>query len=134
MDDLEGCAEDAEGLFKLLSPIWGEEHIKLLMDKEATKAKIHTAIERLASNADTNDTVLFYFGGYGSKNGSIAPYDAYYTDTWIISYRLGQWLSGINSERVVIILDASYPASDKLSGSGRVVLASCDTDENGWTA
>ena len=132
-EDLRGCAEDAEGLSQLLRPIWGEEHIKLLLNSEATKAKIQAAIEWLAANEGTNDTVLFYFGGHGSK-GDIAPYDAFYIDTWTTSRTLNQWLSALDSKRVAIILDTCNPASDKLSDSGRVILASCGTDEFGWTA
>jgi len=133
-EDSPGCANDAEGLFELLSPIWGEEHIKLLIDKEATKAKIHTAIDWLASNADANDTALFYFSGEGDSNGYIAPYNAYYVDTWISSSTLSQWLSALNSERVVIILDTCYATTynNKLSNSGRVILASSQASEEAY--
>ena len=130
IEDAPGCANDAEELFQLLSPTWGEEHIKLLLDSEATKAKIRAAVDWLASNEDTNDTVLFYFSAHGDK-GYIAPYNAYYETTWISSGELSKWLRPLDSERVAIILDTCHAAAfnNKLSDSGRVVLASSGADE-----
>ncbi len=129
--DALGCAEDAEELFQLLSPTWGDEHIKLLLDSEASKSEVQVAVEWLVSNEDTNDTVLFYFSGHGDPDGYIAPYNAYYARTWISSRELSRWLSPLESKRVVIILDTCYAGQYEtdLSGSGRVVLASCGADE-----
>jgi hypothetical protein len=128
--DAPGCAGDAERLFHQLSPIWGEEHIKLLLDSEASKSEIQGAVDWLVSSEDANDTVLFYFAGHGDK-GYIAPYDAYYERTWISSGELGRWLRSLESESVVIILDTCYAAAfnNELSDSGRVVLASSHADE-----
>ena len=136
LDDIEGNAESAEGLFQLLRPIWGEEHIKLLLDSEATKAEIREAVAWLTSNEDTNDTVLFFFAGHGERHGYIAPYNAYYKETWITSRELSKWLSALDSERVVIILDTCYAGryETNLSGSGRVVLMSSRADEVSWNA
>jgi hypothetical protein len=128
--DAPGCAGDAERLFHQLSPIWGEEHIKLLLDSEASKSEIQVAVDWLVSNEDANDTVLFYFAGHGDR-GYIAPYDAYYERTWISSGELSRWLYPLESESVVIILDACHAAAfnNELSDSGRVVLASSRADE-----
>jgi len=134
LKDSPARAADAERLFQLLHPTWGKEHIKLLLDSGATKAKIQAAIEWLAANEDTNDTVLFYFVGHGDQDGYIAPYNAYYVDTRISSRTLGQWLSALDSERVIIILDTCYAATlnERLSDHGRVILAACDADEYSW--
>jgi len=137
LDDVGGNAESAEELFQLLSPIWGEEHIKLLLDNEATKANIGAAVDWLVSNENTNDTVLFYFAGHGeTEEACIAPYDAYYRRTWITSDKLSTWLRRLESESVVIILDACHAGrfETSLSDSGRVVLMSSRADEASWTA
>ena len=115
----------------------GEEHIKLLLDSEATKANIEAAVDWLVSNEDTDDTVLFYFSGsVETQKASIAPYDAFYTQTWITSSRLGKWLRRLESENVVIILEACYAGrfETSLSDSGRVVLMSSRADESSWSS
>lgn len=136
-DDVSGSAESAEELFQLLSPIWGEEHIKLLLDSEATKANIETAVDWLVSNEDSNDTVLFYFAGHGEEQKAwIAPYDADYKQTWITSDQLSRWLRRLESENAVIILDNCHAGrfETSLSDTGRVVLMSSRADESSWNA
>ena len=137
LDDISGNANSAEELFQLLSPAWGEEHIKLLLDSEATKANVREAIDWLASNKDANDTVLFYFAGHGeTRKAQIAPYNAYYAKTWITSSELSGWLRALDSERIVIILDTCYAGrfETSLSDSGRVVLMSSRADEESWVS
>ena len=134
MEDVPGCAENAEELFQLLCPIWGEEHIELLLDSEAAKSEIRAAVDWLASNVDTNDTVLFYFSGHGSEEGYLAPYNAYYKKTWITSRELSNWLRPLESEGVVVILDTCHAGQyeTNLSDGGRVVLMSSRADELSW--
>jgi hypothetical protein len=134
--DAQGCAEDAEELFQLLSPTWGDEHIKLLLDSEASKSEVQAAVEWLVSNEDANDTVLFYFSGHGDPDGYIAPYNAYYARTWISSRELSRWLSPLESKRVVIILDTCHAGQyeTELSDSGRVVLMSSGADELSYSS
>ena len=136
MEDVPGCAEDAEELSQLLSPTWGEEHIKLLLDSGATKGEIRAAVDWLASNEDTSDTVLFYFSGHGDEEGYIASYDAYYTKTWISARELSNWLRPLESERVAIILDTCHAGQyeTNLSDSGRVVLMSSRADELSYSS
>lgn len=133
--DAPGCAEDAEKLFQLLHPVWGEEHFQLLLNSEASKSEIRAAVEWLASNEDTDDTVLFYFSGHGDPDGYIGPYNAYYANTWISSRELSRWLSPLESKRVVIILDTCYAGQYEtdLSSSGRVVLMSSGADEYSYS-
>ena len=134
IEDAPGSAHSAEELFQLLCPTWGEEHIKLLLNSEATKAEIREVVDWLVDNEDSNDTALFYFAGHGDPSGYIAPYDAYYKKTWITSRELSKWLSALDSERVVIVLDTCYAGryETNLSGSGRVVLMSSRADEVSW--
>lgn len=134
IEDVPGCAENAEELFQLLCPIWGEEHIELLLDSEAAKSEIRAAVDWLASNVDTNDTVLFYFSGHGSEEGYIAPYNAYYKKTWISARKLSRWLSALDSKKFVIVLDTCHAGQyeTNLSDGGRVVLMSSRADELSW--
>src|SRR4030042_1153920 len=63
--DLSYCDDDAQELSDALSPVWGDSHVRLLVDSQATKANILVAIDWLADNADADDTVLFSFSGHG---------------------------------------------------------------------
>lgn len=141
LEEAPGCATGAKELHQQLRPTWGDEHIKLLLDSQATKTGIREAISWLVSNEDTNDTVLFYFTGHSEK-GCMSTYNAYYpdtaisnhntcyADTWISAYELSSWLR-LDSERVAIILDSCYAArfNSKLIDSGRAILASSSANE-----
>jgi len=137
VDDVEGSAESAEALFQLLSPVCGREHIKLLLDSEATERNVKAALEWLVSNADATDTVIFYFAGHGAASGAyIAPYDAYYTSTWISASELSRCLRSLESDSVVIILDTCHAGrfETSLGDSGRVILMSSRADEASWVS
>jgi len=73
LDNTPGPAEGAEELYQILSPVWGEEHVKLLLDSEATKGKIREALAWLVDNADANDTALLYYSGHGDR-GYLSTY------------------------------------------------------------
>jgi len=77
--DLKYADDDARDLYQLLASIWGEGHIELLLDSQATKVDIYYAIRRLAAKADSDDTVLVYFAGHGLRR----DYGAY------IDYAIG---------------------------------------------
>ena len=55
-----------------------DENIRILIDEEATKAKIKKAMEDVFSQAGPNDLVILYFSGHGLR-GSFLPidYDGY---------------------------------------------------------
>ena len=130
------CDDDARELSQQLSPVWGQDHIKLLLDREATKADIRAAVNWLVDKDSANDTVLFYFSGHGSSEGYIAPYDAYYDETWISPSELGGWLERLDSQKAVVILETCRAGmfETNLSDGGRVVLMSSRSDEDAWEA
>jgi len=60
--------DNAEDLYAQLAPIWGEDHIALLVESAATKAGIEDAIYSwLAPREDADDVVLFFFSGHGGE-------------------------------------------------------------------
>ena len=135
-DDLDYADDDAQDLASQLRPIWGNDHVKLLTNSMATKDDVEDAItDWLDSREEANDVVLFFFSGYGELNkDELAPYDAYYKETWVTSSELRDWLSELESEKMVIVIEIGHAGrfETKLSGSGRVVLMSCSSDEAGW--
>jgi len=129
---------NAERLYHELIPVWGEEHIKLLIDDEATKTSIEEAIGWLATSAGANDTVLFYYSGHGTDDGYIIPNDGAYDDeeTWISSVELGEWFQQLDNGRTVIVLDTCYAGmfEEDLSADERVVIMAASSDETVWTS
>jgi hypothetical protein len=61
LNSLYYADDDARELSQLLSPGWGEDHIRQLLDSQATKANILAALDWLAEKEHADDTVLFYF-------------------------------------------------------------------------
>ncbi|MEE8204940.1 MAG: caspase family protein, partial [Dehalococcoidales bacterium] len=82
IQDLVGFDANARDLSQLLSPAWGEDHVRLLLNSEATKANVLEAVNWLVSREDNDDAVLFYFAGHGIPE-YIAPHDADNLDTFI---------------------------------------------------
>lgn len=70
--------DDAYRMFAFLkSPEGGavpDENITLLIDEDATRAKILRRLEDLFAKAGRNDLVMMYFSGHGLP-GSFVPYD-----------------------------------------------------------
>ena len=118
--------DDARDLALQLSPIIGEDHIKLVLNSEATNSNIYYAIKWLVEKSDANDTVFLYFSGHSAPR-NLGSYD-YLVSDW----QLAEWLDKINSQNVVVILDTCYAGSfnKELGQNGRVVLMSCQSYES----
>jgi hypothetical protein len=118
--------DDARDLALQLSPVIGQDHIKLVLNDEATNTGIYYAIEWLADKSDAEDTVLFYFSGHSAPQ-YLGSYDYIVSDV-----QLADWLDKLNAQNVVIILDTCYAGSfiKELGQNGRVVLMSCQANES----
>lgn len=73
-NDLRLPANDAKKIVWLYSKNTDVEY-KLLLDNQATKSAIVSAMKNLFVKAKANDIVVFFFSGHGSK-GSFCAYDA----------------------------------------------------------
>jgi hypothetical protein len=118
--------DSARDLATQLTPVAGDGHIKLVLNDQATNAGIYYAIQWLAEKANANDTALFYFCGHSAPQ-NLGSYDYFVSDR-----QLAEWLDGVHSQKVVVILDTCYAGSfDKeLSQDGRVVMMSCQPAES----
>lgn len=133
IDDLSYADNDAQSLANQLSPVWGNDHVKILTDGMATKQGIGESITNwLDPRENEDDTVLFFFSGHGSR-GYIYPHDAlqssYAND--ITAYQLSSWLNCLESRKVVVIIDSCYSGNFiyTLSDSNRVIMTSSKIDE-----
>jgi hypothetical protein len=105
-------------------------HVVRLADAEATKAKIHDAIQQFALNSHAGDLFLLSFSGFTftkSKNGSpevyLAPSDTVMSDgcqkadcvdesSLISGTLLNSWMTQMHAQRQIILFDMND--TDKL--------------------
>ncbi len=124
VSDLVYPDDDAQSLGATLSGMWGESHVKVLTDSQATKAAIQSAIATwLDPLEDAGDTTVFYFSGHGSYWDDESPMDE--ADGWeetilpcdarttsdindIRDDELTGWLGDLESARQVVILDSCF--------------------------
>jgi hypothetical protein len=89
--DLYSPSRTAIELFELLKTKgdgWNDDNMLLLLNETATKQNILDAFEWLKTNANSNDTILFFFSGHGDylpdenndeldlRDETICPHDA----------------------------------------------------------
>jgi hypothetical protein len=139
--DLRYSGDDAKEVANKLGSIWGMDHVKLLIDSQATKFGIQNSISNwLDFNEDSNDIVLFYFVGHGRQDGNeeyiILPYDTLVTSDKndIRDDMLDSWLNCLESNKQIIIIDSCNSGGfiNKLYKYGRIVLASSGKDEDSY--
>ena len=128
-------SHDAIRLKNILAPVWGEENVLLLVNRQATKANILSAIDWMAGRASPEDTVLFYFSGHGTEDGYLAPHDARFIDTFISRHELSNRLNAIPSEHRAVILDTCHAGqfASVLDENDSISLFSSRADELSWS-
>lgn len=147
---LEYPDDDAYQMFAFLrSPEGGaipENQIRLLINEEATRTQLISAIQEMFGRADENDIILFYFSGHG-LDGSILPVDFDGWDQQLYYKELVTLLDASLARQKLVIADACHagsmmagnngatPAMDPLgrelsqTGGGTAVLLSSQQDE-----
>lgn len=67
MVDLEGCKNDVEVMECMLRQQFGFTDIRKLVDKEATRAAILAAFDKLVEDTNPGDVVVIHYAGHGSQ-------------------------------------------------------------------
>lgn len=152
--DLQFTVNDAQGLYNILTdPEFGgvpKEHIRLLLNEDATDRAIKGAIGGwLSRQATKDDTVIIYYSGHGAPEGRETywvTYNANIDDLYTTALNnndISEMLARIQSERVINFLDSCYSAAtvnrrdrtrslqteipwEKFSGKGRVTISASD--------
>ncbi len=126
--------DDAKEFSQALSPVWGSSHIKVLTGSQATKSAILSAISWLSYNVDNDDTVLFFFSGYGDTY--LWAYDSL-TLSWandISAAELSVAFESVQAKKVVFIFGfwESDTLQDEISGNGRVIIFAARSGDSVW--
>ena len=134
--DTRYADDDATSFYTKLEPIFGNDHVKLLVSSNATKIGFRNAIyDWLDPREDENDIVLFFLAGHGNyeffqlydslkgtHNNDISPSE------------LNIWLDILESKNIAIIMDfcESGSYSDNISNIGRIIITGCTGREKCW--
>ena len=152
--DLRFAVNDAQEFYNILvDPNYRdipEDHVKLLLDQEATTRNIKEAIGKwLSDQAKEEDTALIYYAGHGSSEKEESYWVTYEADiddlyaTALNNNEIYDMLNRITSKRVITFLDSCYSAAtvkrndgiraipteipwEKFSGEGRVTISASD--------
>jgi len=152
--DLRFTVNDAQGLYDVLTdPRYGsvpKDHIRLLLNEEATDRNIKRAIGTwLRRQAKEDDTVIIYYSGHGAQEEGDTYWVTYNADindlysTALSNNEIYTMLGRIQSKRVITFLDSCYSAAtvkrkdqtrvsltgipwEKFSGEGRVVISASE--------
>lgn len=114
MPALQYTDDDAYHFFAFLkSPHGGavpDEQIRLLVDEQATRENILTAMRNIYSQADDNDVLFFYFSGHGVR-GSFLPidYDGY--NNQLMHDEVRDIIDRSDARHKLVIADACHSGS-----------------------
>ncbi len=87
-----------------------DDQIQLLVDEQATRKGILTAVQKSFAKADANDVVIFYFSGHG-LDGSIIPIDFNGYQNKILYQEIADIIKKSKAKQKIIITDACYSGS-----------------------
>ena len=82
----------------------GEDHIKVLVNEEATLQNVRDGLEQFAKKADEDDVVIFYFSGHG-KADLLIPYEYNGKGPHISHYEVKRILSSSKAKQKLFIAD-----------------------------
>jgi uncharacterized caspase-like protein len=131
---LRNAVRDAREVASLLRGRYGFE-VTTLLDRDATRAAILTAMERLAGEAvRPEDSVLIYFSGHGelkkeTNRGYWVPADARdrLMASLIPNSSIRELLAGVRARHVLLVSDACF-AGDIFRGATTQSLPFEDTE------
>ena len=116
---LKSARPDAEAMAATLQHDYGFQ-VHTLLDAQATRAAIISALDELSSASGENDALLVYFAGHGYydeqiKEGYWIPADARRTasgraprEDWLWNSTLTRLFAAANARHVLVLADACY--------------------------
>ncbi len=114
MPSLKYTDDDAYQIYAFLkSPEGGalpDDQIIVLVDDNATRENILTAMRNTFLRADENDVVLFYFSGHGVE-GAFIPVDFDGFDNRLYHHEIRQILDGSKARHKLVLGDACHAGS-----------------------
>ena len=113
--DLDNPARDAENLYNVLMSDYYFDEENVILIKNAKRAEITTALDRMAEKITRKDNLLIFYAGHGwwdekANIGYWLPYDAKLSRKaeWFRNSALCDYLREINSKHTLLITDACF--------------------------
>ena len=120
VNDLQYAVRDASQVHQKLAAtsLWDPWNMRLLLDAQATKANVQSAIEGLIPLMDHDDVFVFYFAGHGYADDDMPPIDEF--DEWdeylamadgvddIRDDELARWILSLPTRNYAVFLDAGF--------------------------
>jgi uncharacterized caspase-like protein len=131
ISDLTYTEADAQAFYDYLTSTQGggfqKDHVRALLNEEATTASVKAAVRWLIGQAGAEDLVVIYFAGHGGTGEDVTEppdeadgvdeylvtYDAEQTDLFSTAVRddeMADWLASFRCDNVVVILDSCFAA------------------------
>lgn len=133
---LEGPAHDVETLAELLRTVQGfpADHIVTLVDEQATRKAVLSAMDRLVDRVGAGDLALIYFSGHGTSSHEYKPwgFDAYTGALLPYDFKMTQNVDEMIGKLIVGRRDIR-PILERLDKKSPRVLAIFDACYSGFT-
>jgi uncharacterized caspase-like protein len=131
ISDLTYTEADAQAFYDFLTGTQGgglqKDHVRFLLNEEATTAAVKAAFRWLIGQAGAEDLVVIYFAGHGGtgEDVTVPPDEADGVDEYLITYdaqktdlfstavrddEMADWLASFRCDNVVVILDSCFAA------------------------
>jgi type VI secretion system VasD/TssJ family lipoprotein len=146
---LRGAANDVDAIRQLLVTRYGfaEASVQVLLDQEATRQGILSALAKLQQTAKADETIYVHFSGYGSLvklyrddrkepivRETLIPYDGRTgTTPDILVEDIQTSLDKVSSKAVVFVTDAAYSVTTSRTGKVLTRAIAADTRPNLYT-
>ena len=126
---LKTAVSDATGIRDVLLNRYGfkADHVKVLLDADATRSHIEGAFVRMARQANAEDSVLIYYAGHGqySDDNQLAwwmPVEGNVDEpgSWILDAAIRNYVAVMRARHVYLIVDSCF--SGTLFASSRASL------------
>ena len=126
ISDLELTHADAAGMVQAVIGLGTPDTlVRLLLDGEATKAKMKAGVEWLAQNSGPDDLAIFYYSGHGARyrdqdSDELDAYDEFLcphdtglgggVETFIRDDEMREWLNVVTTktQNLVVVFDSCH--------------------------
>ena len=157
ISDLSCARRDATALWALWQDTLPDTSPVLLVDEDATQARVEELLSQTLDAATEEDTVLLAFSGHGTHSHRIVTHDTDLLnsiDTTISMASLAERFRNSRARHILLVLDccfsggasakviedgvqarsAGFSLENTFAGRGRVLLAAANVDEEAWEA
>lgn len=132
--ELELCERDADLMQQTLKAQGSYDSATVLLGRMVTASRVQAALQDVAKNAGPTDVVTIYFSGHGvfqrdaSAPNGLRNYIVMFDRPHVSDKELNEWLKGIRTPNVTLILDCCF--SGGIAKKGRRGIGDVPVSDN----